>query len=150
MLGRWVRYLLWRPFELGCRVYPLLPMRATVSRPVEGVTCIRINNAITRVLSRFGGGYDYAVCYWVDDAKTVEGGGRLFGPQWKWTYFKGSFKTKNGIRIEDENFMADPSVGTARKKVIAPDGKVLVYMDMSLKSITPKTFEILKTSLMKK
>src|SRR5437588_678454 len=39
-----------------------------------------------------------------DDAKTVDGTGKLFGPAWKWTYFKGTFKTKNGIVIEDENF----------------------------------------------
>jgi glyoxylase-like metal-dependent hydrolase (beta-lactamase superfamily II) len=74
MLARWIRYLLWRPFELGCRVYPLWPMRATVTQPVEGVTCIRINNALTRALSRFGGGYDYAVCYWVDDTLLVDTG----------------------------------------------------------------------------
>jgi endoribonuclease LACTB2 len=74
MLGRWIRHLLWRPFELGCRVYPLLPLHADVTQPVEGVTCIRINNAITRFLSRFGGGYDYAVCYWVDDTLLVDTG----------------------------------------------------------------------------
>jgi glyoxylase-like metal-dependent hydrolase (beta-lactamase superfamily II) len=74
MLGRWVRHLLWRPFELGCRIYPLLPMRAVVTQPVPGVTCIRINNVITRALSRFGGGYDYAVCYWVDDTLLVDTG----------------------------------------------------------------------------
>jgi hypothetical protein len=85
-----------------------------------------------------------------DDTKTVEGGGTLFGPAWKWTYFKATFKAKNGVRIEDENFMADDSVGTARKKVIRPDGKVILYMDMSLKGITPKTFEILRAGLMKK
>ncbi len=85
-----------------------------------------------------------------DDAKFVEGSGKLFGPAWKWTYFKATFKAKNGVTIEDENFMADDSVGTARKKIIAPDGNVIMYMDMSLKGITPKTFEILRASLMKK
>ncbi len=85
-----------------------------------------------------------------DDAATVEGGGKLFGPPWHWTYFKGTFTAKNGVQIEDENFMADDSVGTARKKIIGPDKKVLMYMDMTLKSITPKTFEILRTGLLKK
>jgi hypothetical protein len=85
-----------------------------------------------------------------DDAKNVEGSGKLFGPAWKWTYFKGTFKAKGGVRIEDENFMADESVGTARKKIITPDDKVLMYMDMSLKSITAPTFEILRAGLMKK
>ncbi|MGL4419705.1 MAG: hypothetical protein ACRCZF_03485, partial [Gemmataceae bacterium] len=66
MLGRWIRHLLWRPFELGCRNYPLLPLHAVVTEPVEGVTCIQIHNGLTRFLSRLGGGYDYAVAYWVD------------------------------------------------------------------------------------
>src|SRR5262249_1191132 len=85
-----------------------------------------------------------------DDSKTVQGGGRLFGPPWKWTYFKGTFKATNGVEIEDENFLADDSIGTARKKLTGPDGKVIMYMDMSLKSVTPKTFEILRATLMKK
>jgi hypothetical protein len=85
-----------------------------------------------------------------DDAKTVEGEGTLFGPAWKWTYFKGTFKTKNGINIDDENFMSDDSAVTARKKVTLPDGRVVMYMDMTLKGITPKTFEILKNAIMKK
>jgi hypothetical protein len=86
----------------------------------------------------------------VDDTKALEGGGRLFGPAWKWTYFKATFKARNGVRIEDENFTADESVGTARKKVIGPDDQVLMYMDMSLKGITPKTFEVLRAGLMKR
>jgi hypothetical protein len=85
-----------------------------------------------------------------DDARNVEGGGKLFGPAWKWTYFKATFKAKNGVRIEDENFMADDSVGTARKIIIGPDDKVIMYMDMSLKGITPKTFEVLRAGLIKK
>jgi hypothetical protein len=85
-----------------------------------------------------------------DDAKTVEGAGNLFGPAWKWTYFKATFKTTNGVTIEDENYMADESVGTARKKVTAPNGQVVMYMDMSLKAVTPATFEILRAALMKK
>ena len=85
-----------------------------------------------------------------DAAKTVEGTGALFGPAWKWTYFKGTFKHKSGIVIDDENFMADDSVITARKKVSAPDGKVIMYMDMSLKGIAPTTFEILVNGLTKR
>jgi hypothetical protein len=85
-----------------------------------------------------------------DEAKSIEGKGTLFGPAWKWTYFKGTFRTKNGIKIDDENFMADESAPTARKKVTGPDGKVLMYMDETVKAITPKTFEILKNGLMKK
>jgi hypothetical protein len=85
-----------------------------------------------------------------DDDKKAEGSGKLFGPAWKWTYFKATYKATNGVQVEDENFMADPSAGTGRKKLIGPDGKVIMYMDMTGKEITPKTFEILKAALMKK
>jgi hypothetical protein len=85
-----------------------------------------------------------------DDTGSVEGGGKLFGPAWKWTYFKGTFKARNGVRIDDENFLADPSVGSARKKLTGPDGRVLMYMDMSLKAVTPGTYEILRAGLKKK
>ena len=87
----------------------------------------------------------------LDDAKgTVKGSGTLFGPAWKWTYFKGSFEATNGARIEDENFLADPSVLVARKKISAPNGMTIGFMDITLKSITPQTFAILSTSLLKK
>jgi hypothetical protein len=87
----------------------------------------------------------------LDDAKgTVKGSGTLFGPAWKWTYFKGTFEVTNGVRIEDENFLADPSVLVARKKIIGPDGKAIGFMDITLKSITPQTFTILSSSLLKK
>jgi hypothetical protein len=85
-----------------------------------------------------------------DAAKTTEGTGTLFGPAWKWTYFQGTFKHKNGAVIEDENFMSDDSAITARKKVSGPDGRVIMYMDICLKSVTPKTFEILAAGLLKK
>jgi hypothetical protein len=87
----------------------------------------------------------------LDDAKgTVKGSGTLFGPAWKWTYFKGTFEVTNGVRIEDENFLADPSVLVARKKITGPDGKTIGFMDITLKSITPQTFTILSSSLLKK
>jgi hypothetical protein len=87
----------------------------------------------------------------LDDAKgTVKGSGTLFGPAWKWTYFKGTFEATNGARIEDENFLADPSVLVARKKISAPNGMTIGFMDVTLKSITPQTFTILSTSLLKK
>jgi hypothetical protein len=35
VLGRWVRQLLWRPFELGCRVYPLLPLCVEVTLSID-------------------------------------------------------------------------------------------------------------------
>jgi hypothetical protein len=87
----------------------------------------------------------------LDDTKgMVKGSGTLFGPAWKWTYFKGTFEATNGVRIEDENFMADPSVLVARKKISGPDGKTIGFMDITAKSITPQTFTILSSSLLKK
>jgi hypothetical protein len=85
-----------------------------------------------------------------DDANTIKGSGTLFGPAWKWTYFKGTFKAQNGVMVEDENFMADDAAITARKKVTGPDNQIIMYMEMTLKSITPKTFEILRLGVQKK
>src|SRR5262245_39933268 len=87
----------------------------------------------------------------LNDAKgTVKGSGTLFGPDWKWTYFKATYESTNGARIEDENFMTDPNVLVARKRISAPDGKVIGFMDITLKSITATTFTILSSSLLKK
>ncbi len=85
-----------------------------------------------------------------DPKKVVEGSGKLFGRAWHWTYFKGTYKASNGVTIDDEDFLAAPDIGTARKKITTPDGKVLMYMDMSLKATTPETFEILSAALLKK
>lgn len=85
------------------------------------------------------------------DAKgTIRGTGTLFGPAWQWTYFKATFQSTNGVRIEDENFMTDPTVGCARKKVMSPDGKVLMFMDVSGKAVSQQAFEILADTLLKK
>jgi hypothetical protein len=54
------------------------------------------------------------------------------------------------VRIEDANFMADPSVLVAREKLTGPDGKVIGFMDGTAKSITQQTFTILSSSLLKK
>ena len=74
MFAKWMRFLLWQPFALMCRRFPLLPFRATVTSPVDHVLCIRIDNILTRLLSRFGGGYDYAVCYLIDGTLVVDTG----------------------------------------------------------------------------
>jgi len=85
-----------------------------------------------------------------DDRHTIQGTGKLFGPAWQWTYFKAEFVAENGARIEDENFMTDPSAVTARKKISAPDGKVIMFMDVTMKTITPQMFEILSRALLNK
>jgi len=85
-----------------------------------------------------------------DPKKVVEGSGTFFGPTGHWTYFKGTYKATNGVTIEDENFTGAPDIGCARKKLTTADGKVLMYMDMALKSTTRETFEILAAALLKK
>jgi hypothetical protein len=85
-----------------------------------------------------------------DPKKVVEGSGTFFGPAGRWTYFKATYKATNGVTIDDENFTAAPDIGCARKKLTAPDGKVLMYMDMGLKSTSHEAFEILAAALLKK
>jgi hypothetical protein len=84
-----------------------------------------------------------------DDAKRMKGTGKLFGPAWKWTYFKATYKVGDVVEIEDENFFSNESFGTARQKLKWKD-KDATYKDLALKEITPKTYEILRAGLMKK
>ncbi|HMG42673.1 MAG TPA: MBL fold metallo-hydrolase [Acidimicrobiales bacterium] len=74
MVARWLRHGLWRPFELACRRSPLVPFRVTVAEPVAGVRVVRIDNAVTRLIGRIGGGYDYSVSYLVGDELLVDTG----------------------------------------------------------------------------
>ena len=74
MIGRWVRFALWRPFELSCRKFPLIPLRARVSQPYEHVRLIQISNVVTRAITALGGGYEYSVCYVIDDELLVDTG----------------------------------------------------------------------------
>jgi hypothetical protein len=85
-----------------------------------------------------------------DPKKFVEGSGTLFGPAWHWTYFKGSYKAKNGAQIEDQGFVAAPDIGVARKTISGPDGKVIMIMDVALKSTSKEAYDILTADLLKK
>lgn len=84
-----------------------------------------------------------------DLANTIDGKGTLFGPAWHWTYFKAVYQSTAGVKIEDENYMTDPQVLVARKKILAGNGQVLMYMDITLKAITPETFKVLSGALLK-
>jgi hypothetical protein len=84
-----------------------------------------------------------------DDTKRMNGAGKLFGPAWKWTYFKAIYKIGDVVEIQDENFMSDESCGTARQKLTWKD-KGTTYRDLTLKEITPKTYDILRVGLLKK
>jgi hypothetical protein len=85
-----------------------------------------------------------------DPKKVVEGSGKFFGPAGHWTYFKATYKATNGVTIEDENFTAAADIGCARKKLTTPDGKVLMYMDLALKSTSREAFEILSAAVLNK
>ena len=74
MVQQWLRRLCWRPFAMQSRNQPYVPFHATVTQPVAGVTCIQINNRITRCLSHLGGGYDFAVCYLIDQSLLIDTG----------------------------------------------------------------------------
>jgi hypothetical protein len=43
MIARWMRRLIWEPYERACRVRPLWPFRAVVTEPADGVRYIRID-----------------------------------------------------------------------------------------------------------
>jgi glyoxylase-like metal-dependent hydrolase (beta-lactamase superfamily II) len=74
VVARWLRHGLWHPFELACRRSPLVPFQVDVTEAVAGVRVIRIDNAVTRLISRIGGGYDYSVSYLVGDELLVDTG----------------------------------------------------------------------------
>ena len=46
--------------------------------------------------------------------------------------------------------MTDDSVGTARQKIIGKDKQIVMYRELTLKGISPKTYEILRAGLMKR
>lgn len=66
--------MLWRPFELSCRKSPLIPLSSETETPCEGVRIIRSGNWVTRAITKLGGGYDYSVCYVIDDELMIDSG----------------------------------------------------------------------------
>lgn len=44
MISRWLRFLLWQPYALLCRRFPLWPFQVKVTQPVEFVTCIQYSD----------------------------------------------------------------------------------------------------------
>lgn len=74
MIGRIIKAAVWQPFSLYCRWSPIIPFVAAKISTVEGVTCIRIDNFVTRALGRLAGGYEYSVSYLVDDSLLIDTG----------------------------------------------------------------------------
>ena len=81
---------------------------------------------------------------------TIEGEGTFAGPAWDWNYFKATYRSANGVVIEDQNTLTDDSVVTARKTITLPNGRVYMTMDVTLKAVTPSTYRILKPVLLKR
>ena len=74
MLSRWLIYLFWRPFELFARWNPLLPLQLHVKEVAPGVQQLCLQNFATRLLTSFSGGYEYAVCFIIDDEILFDSG----------------------------------------------------------------------------
>jgi glyoxylase-like metal-dependent hydrolase (beta-lactamase superfamily II) len=66
LLARWFIRLFWRPFEAFCHWNPLVPIRMRTEEVAQGIVLIRLDNFVTRLLSKVSGGFDYAVVYLVD------------------------------------------------------------------------------------
>lgn len=68
------RKIFWNPFEQFCTFFPLIPLKTEEIKVNEHVTQIRISNVVTRAISRFGGGYDYATLYLIDNKILIDTG----------------------------------------------------------------------------
>ncbi len=67
MIKNWLIKIFWNPFEEFCLLFPLIPIQFQIVAVAPGVQVIILNNAATKFLSRFGGGFDYAVIYLIDE-----------------------------------------------------------------------------------
>jgi glyoxylase-like metal-dependent hydrolase (beta-lactamase superfamily II) len=74
MLTRWLTRYLWHPLETQARRTPFWPLKTKLEEAVPGVVCIRIDNAVTRTLSRLAGGYDYSVSYVLNGTVMIDTG----------------------------------------------------------------------------
>ena len=74
MLARWLIRYLWRPFETQARRTPFWPLKTTLEEVAPGVVCVRIDNVVTRTLSRLAGGYDYSVTYVLNGSVMIDTG----------------------------------------------------------------------------
>ncbi|HEY5124544.1 MAG TPA: hypothetical protein VIK14_12495 [Ignavibacteria bacterium] len=82
-----------------------------------------------------------------DTKKTTSGNGKLFGPEWNWTYLSGDYKSLVGVTIKDQDFFSDPSIFTSRKEIILPNGSVVLTMDITATKISRTEYEILTKAI---
>lgn len=67
MIINWLIKIFWNPFERLCVQFPLVPIIAQTPVVAPGVKMVVLNNVVTRFLAKFGGGFDYAVIYLIDN-----------------------------------------------------------------------------------
>ena len=78
-----------------------------------------------------------------DRNRTAKGTGELFGPAWHWTYFKADYRSTNGARIMDENFMT--AVPGQIWRILVPSLKTRAPMRRAMRSsscLTASTYEL--------
>ena len=66
MIIKLLKYIFWYPFATFCYALPIVPLKLKIKEVSPGVELLIIDNFVTRVLSRFAGGFDYATFYIVD------------------------------------------------------------------------------------
>jgi glyoxylase-like metal-dependent hydrolase (beta-lactamase superfamily II) len=74
MLAQWLTKCFWEPFETQARRTPFCPLRTTLEEVAPDVVCVRIDNILTRTLSRLAGGYDYSVTYVLNGTVMIDTG----------------------------------------------------------------------------
>jgi ribonuclease/clavin/mitogillin len=66
LIRSWIIKLFWNPFEKLCHIFPFVPINSEIKVVGPGIELIVLNNFVTKFLSAFGGGFDYAVIYLID------------------------------------------------------------------------------------
>jgi glyoxylase-like metal-dependent hydrolase (beta-lactamase superfamily II) len=74
MITKWMRHVCWQPFESFCRRSPLVPFKLQTTTFDTCIVKIQVDNLLTKAIARLGGGYDYSVCYLIDNALLIDTG----------------------------------------------------------------------------
>jgi glyoxylase-like metal-dependent hydrolase (beta-lactamase superfamily II) len=74
LFARWLSRFFWHPLEALFLRAPLVPIALQTQEVAPGVLLLRLDNVVTRALSRFSGGFDYAVLYLVDNELVFDTG----------------------------------------------------------------------------
>lgn len=66
--------IFWNPFERFSILYPIVPLKTEEVQINEHVTQLKISNVVTNAISTFGGGYDYATIYLINNKVLIDTG----------------------------------------------------------------------------